>query len=123
MAAHTADTGVGFPATLPGASGGAAVTHADAVLRASEERVRAAEERFRALVEQLPLVVYVDAIDDESSNIYSSPQVEAMLGYPLDEWKRDRELRKHCLEQLQQGPSSTRTVARTKATGSPSSTG
>ena len=92
MAAHTADTGVGFPATLAGASGGAADTHADAVLRASEERVRAAEERFRTLVEQLPLVVYVDAIDDESSNIYSSPQVEAMLGYPLAEWKRDREL-------------------------------
>ena len=28
------------------------------------------------LVEQLPLVVYVDAIDDAGSNIYSSPQVE-----------------------------------------------
>jgi diguanylate cyclase (GGDEF)-like protein/PAS domain S-box-containing protein len=65
---------------------------ADAVLRASEERLRVVEERFRTLVEQLPLVVYVDAIDDESSNIYSSPQVEAMLGYALAEWKRDREL-------------------------------
>jgi diguanylate cyclase (GGDEF)-like protein/PAS domain S-box-containing protein len=58
----------------------------------NEDRVRAAEERFRALVEQLPLVVYVDAIDDESSNIYSSPQVEALLGYSLAEWKQDREL-------------------------------
>ncbi len=58
----------------------------------SEERVRAAEARFRALVEQLPLVVYVDAIDDESSNIYSSPQVEALLGYTLAEWKHDRAL-------------------------------
>ncbi|MCZ7588579.1 MAG: EAL domain-containing protein [Gaiella sp.] len=58
----------------------------------SEDRVRVAEERFRALVEQLPLVVYVDAIDDESSNIYSSPQVEALLGYSLAEWKQDREL-------------------------------
>ena len=58
----------------------------------NEDRVRAAEERFRALVEQLPLVVYVDAIDDESSNIYSSPQVEALLGYSLAEWKQDRDL-------------------------------
>jgi diguanylate cyclase (GGDEF)-like protein/PAS domain S-box-containing protein len=58
----------------------------------NEDRVRAAEERFQALVEQLPLVVYVDAIDDESSNIYSSPQVEALLGYSLAEWKHDREL-------------------------------
>ncbi len=49
--------------------------------RRSEERLRAAEEQFRTLVEQLPLVVYIDAIDDASSNIYSSPQVEAMLGY------------------------------------------
>ena len=60
--------------------------------RRSEERVRAAEERFRTLVEQLPLVVYVDAIDDESSNIYSSPQVEALLGYSLAEWRHDRTL-------------------------------
>ncbi len=37
-------------------------------------------------------MVYVDAIDDESSNIYSSPQVEAMLGYSLAEWKLDRAL-------------------------------
>jgi len=65
---------------------------ASAALEASEARVRVAEERFRMLVEQLPLVVYVDAIDDESSNIYSSPQVEAMLGYSPDEWKRDRGL-------------------------------
>ncbi|HET7515726.1 MAG TPA: EAL domain-containing protein [Gaiella sp.] len=67
-------------------------TRADAVLRASEERLRVVEERFRTLVEQLPLVVYVDAIDDESSNMYSSPQVEAMLGYALAEWRRDRQL-------------------------------
>ena len=92
MAAHTADTRIGFPATPARSSGGVTEAHADAVLRASEERVRAAEERFRTLVEQLPLVVYVDAIDDESSNIYSSPQVEAMLGYSLAEWKLDRAL-------------------------------
>ena len=60
--------------------------------RRSEERLRAAEEQFRTLVEQLPLVVYIDAIDDASSNIYSSPQVEAMLGYSPTEWTQDREL-------------------------------
>ena len=91
MLRQRADSGVGFPA--PATPSEVSVdAGADAVLRASEERLRVAEERFRALVEQLPLVVYVDAIDDESSNIYSSPQVESMLGYPLAEWKRDREL-------------------------------
>jgi diguanylate cyclase (GGDEF)-like protein/PAS domain S-box-containing protein len=92
VASHRADSGVGFPAAPASRSEGFAEAQADAVLRASEERLRAAEERFRTLVEQLPLVVYVDAIDDESSNIYSSPQVEAMLGYSLAEWKRDRAL-------------------------------
>jgi len=91
VASHRADSGIGFPAALASRSEGADA-HADAVLRASEERLRAAEERFRTLVEQLPLVVYVDAIDDASSNIYSSPQVEGMLGYSLAEWKRDRAL-------------------------------
>ena len=92
VASHRADSGVGSPAALASTSEGGAEARAEAVIRASEERLRAAEERFRTLVEQLPLVVYVDAIDNESSNIYSSPQVEAMLGYPLAEWKRDRAL-------------------------------
>ncbi len=91
MAAHPADIGSGPPATA-GADESLAEANALDVLRASEERLRAAEERFRMLVEQLPLVVYVDAIDDESSNIYSSPQVEALLGYSPAEWKRDRDL-------------------------------
>ena len=42
--------------------------------------------RYRTLVEQLPLVVYVDALDEASSNIYTSPQVESLLGYTAAEW-------------------------------------
>jgi diguanylate cyclase (GGDEF)-like protein/PAS domain S-box-containing protein len=48
-----------------------------------------AEARFRTLVEQLPLVVYVDAVDATSSNLYTSPQVEPLLGYSVDEWLSD----------------------------------
>ena len=54
-----------------------------------EERLRAAELRYRTLVEQLPLVVYVDAIDAVSSNLYTSPQVEPLLGYSPTEWQKD----------------------------------
>ena len=36
--------------------------------------------RYRTLVEQLPLVVYVDALDATSSNIFTSEQVEPTLG-------------------------------------------
>ena len=59
---------------------------------AASDRLRSAEERFRTLVEQLPLAVYVDAIDAGSSNIYSSPQIEPMLGYTTEEWRDQPDL-------------------------------
>ena len=87
MAAKRADSGdLGLPPVAGRRSG--AEGDADDVL----ERLREAEERFRVLVEQLPLVVYIDAIDDASSTIYSSPQVEAMLGFSPVEWRRDPDL-------------------------------
>jgi diguanylate cyclase (GGDEF)-like protein/PAS domain S-box-containing protein len=58
----------------------------------AEEAVRRAELRFRTLVEQLPLTVYIDRVDDQSSNIYSSPQVEPLLGYSPEEWARNPSL-------------------------------
>lgn len=48
--------------------------------------------RYRTLIEQLPLVVYVDALDAVSSNIFTSPQIEPLLGYSVDEWKTDADL-------------------------------
>lgn len=57
----------------------------DDAIRALEE----AERRYRQLVETIPAVVWLDRIDEESSNIYMSPQVEAMLGYPLSAWEED----------------------------------
>ena len=60
--------------------------------RLAEERLREAEERYRTMVEQLPLVTYVDALDDDSSAIYMSPQVEPLLGYPVEEWLSDSKL-------------------------------
>ena len=47
----------------------------------SEERLRDAEERYRALVEQLPVVVYSDAVDDVSTALYISPRYEQLTGY------------------------------------------
>lgn len=49
-------------------------------------------QAYRQLVEQLPLVTYMDALDDVSSNLYTSPQVEELLGYPVEEWLSNREL-------------------------------
>jgi PAS domain S-box-containing protein len=57
-----------------------------------EKRDRRDEARYRTLVEQLRLVTYIDALDERSSNIYTSPQLEAILGYPVEEWQSDPDL-------------------------------
>jgi diguanylate cyclase (GGDEF)-like protein/PAS domain S-box-containing protein len=53
---------------------------------------REIERRYRTLVEQLPLVVYVDALDEASSNIFTSDQIEPLLGYTVDEWQDTADL-------------------------------
>ncbi|HEV3407848.1 MAG TPA: PAS domain S-box protein [Gaiellaceae bacterium] len=50
------------------------------------------EANLRALIEQIPLTVYIDRLDDVSSNVYTSPQLESVLGYSSDEWASDDEL-------------------------------
>jgi hypothetical protein len=47
---------------------------------------------YRGVIEQLPLTVYVDRLDETSSNIYTSAQLEAVLGYSTREWAEDEEL-------------------------------
>ena len=56
---------------------------------------RDAESRFRTLVERVPAVTYAW---DSSKHVgeapvaYMSPQIEALLGYPADEFQRDPKL-------------------------------
>ena len=47
---------------------------------------------FRTILEQLPLVVYVDALDERSTSVYVSPQIERLLGYTAREWQGDPDL-------------------------------
>ena len=58
----------------------------------ADDAIRLAETRYRTLVEQLPLAVYIDRVDASSSNVYTSPQIEAMLGYSGEEWAGDPSL-------------------------------
>jgi diguanylate cyclase (GGDEF)-like protein/PAS domain S-box-containing protein len=48
--------------------------------------------RYRTLIEHLPLVVYVDALDELSSNIFTSRQIEPLLGYSVEEWATEADL-------------------------------
>ena len=57
-----------------------------------EQAVREAEERYRQLVEKLPLAIYVDRLDELSSNVYTSPHVERMLGYTAEQWQTEEDL-------------------------------
>jgi diguanylate cyclase (GGDEF)-like protein/PAS domain S-box-containing protein len=63
-----------------------------ATAAAVEGEAREIERRYRTLVEQLPLVVYVDALDKGSSNIFTSGGIEPLLGYTVEEWRDDPDL-------------------------------
>ena len=51
-----------------------------------EDAVRQAEERYRRLVEALPLAIYIDRLDELSSNLYTSPYIERMTGFTAEQW-------------------------------------
>ncbi len=46
-------------------------------------------EAYRTLVEGVPAILYIDRPDDASTNLYTSPQVERVLGYSIEEWVND----------------------------------
>jgi PAS domain S-box-containing protein len=50
------------------------------------------EATLRALIERIPLTVYIDRLDEVSSNVYTSPQLGSVLGYSVEEWASDEEL-------------------------------
>ncbi len=58
----------------------------------AEERVREAERKFRTLVEHVPSASFIDRAEAGSPRPvapeYISPQIEAILGYPAEEWLR-----------------------------------
>jgi PAS domain S-box-containing protein len=54
--------------------------------REHDERMRHAEAKYRTLVEQIPLATYINETGFPLRTQYMSPQIEAMLGYPVERW-------------------------------------
>jgi PAS domain S-box-containing protein len=50
-----------------------------------ERRLSDAEDQHRRLVEKIPAVLYTDAIDESSTALYISPQIEELIGYTAGE--------------------------------------
>lgn len=55
----------------------------------AEKVLKDSETSYRALVERLPAAIYIYAVDNVSSTIYMSPQINNMTGYPAEEWMQD----------------------------------
>ena len=53
------------------------------------DRLTETENRYQALIEQLPTATFMASVDEPHSTLYMSPQIEAILGYPVDEWTSD----------------------------------
>ena len=45
-----------------------------------------AQRRYQDLVEALPLVTYIDDTDELATNVYTSPQIETLLGWSPEEF-------------------------------------
>jgi len=54
--------------------------------------LREAEAKHRAVVERIPAITYTDAIDDEMTTTYISPQVESLLGISPADWYAQNDL-------------------------------
>jgi two-component system cell cycle sensor histidine kinase/response regulator CckA len=69
------------------------VLYDDVSERKQAERDRdLAERQYQELIESLPLVTFVDLVDERARNVYTSPQAVEMLGWSLDDWRDDPNL-------------------------------
>jgi PAS domain-containing protein len=67
-------------------------------LRRAEKILEESETRFKTLVEHIPAITYIAALDEFSTTLYVSPQVETILGFSQRDYKKDPDIwRKQCI--------------------------
>ncbi|HJU57112.1 MAG TPA: PAS domain-containing protein [Actinomycetota bacterium] len=62
--------------------------------RRAENELRAAQQRYRALAEQIPAVTYVWEVNRPESaepRDYTSPRIEQLVGFTVEEWHSTRD--------------------------------
>jgi len=52
-----------------------------------------AESKYQTLVEQIPAVTYIARIEPVAGTVYVSPQIESQIGFCVQEWLDDPQLR------------------------------
>ncbi|MBE0448754.1 MAG: PAS domain S-box protein, partial [Actinobacteria bacterium] len=82
------------------------------------EELRESQARYRTLVEQIPAITYIAALDEASTTLYVSPQVEMLLGYTQAEYRADPDIWRKSLHPDDYEQVMTE-VARSHATGEP----
>ena len=58
----------------------------------TEIDLRSAEHRYRSLIENLPLVTYLNSVQEPVRTVFMSPQIVGLLGYTAEEWLAHPEL-------------------------------
>ena len=56
------------------------------------EKIQESEAKFRTIVEQTPAITYIAALDDHSTTLYISPQIEEIIGFSPQEHKEDYDI-------------------------------
>jgi PAS domain S-box-containing protein len=52
---------------------------------------RSSEKKYRSLLENIPITTYINSTDSHAYTEYVSPQVSKLVGYPRDDFMKDRE--------------------------------
>jgi PAS domain S-box-containing protein len=103
---------------LPGFNQGSIYASGKKVSRNEDKLDTAVALRYRAMLEQIPAIIYTDAVGEFNQTLYINPRVEMITGYTSEEWIADRDLWFKIIHQEDQARVWAENI-RTEKTGEP----